>query len=73
MQIVYTDHATERLRDRGISKKFVRDALKHGQKREQQPDGSIKLTHAQNNRNLIVIYQVSGKDKYLIITSYYDN
>ena len=72
MHVEYTDHALERLRDRGISKRAIRDALIHG-RTETQPDGSNKKTHPTRGKKLIVIYQRQAIDKYIIITAYYGN
>ena len=71
MQVEYTSHALERLRSRGISKTLVKEAIIRGQKRESQPDGTTKLTYVKNRTKLVVVYQLTGRNKSLIITAYY--
>lgn len=71
MKIKFTQHATERMRRRRISKGDVKEAIVNGQHRQWQiHDGTIKCTLTKNNRKLIVIYK-QVKDKYIIITAYF--
>jgi hypothetical protein len=42
MKVEYTDHALERLKERGITKKEVGEALKQGRKMKGW-DGNIKM------------------------------
>ena len=72
MQIEYTDHALERLRDRGISKKVVKGTIIHGRS-ELQLDDTIKKIHTSGRKKLIVVCRRTSIEKYVIITAYYGN
>ncbi|MEK7094079.1 MAG: DUF4258 domain-containing protein [Patescibacteria group bacterium] len=72
MQIEYTDHSIERITERDISKKAIREAFVHGQRKERQAEGLMRVVYNKQNKKLIVIYKLLSKDKYLIITAYYD-
>lgn len=69
MQVQFTDHARERLSERGIAKRDVREALRHGRK-TLQPDGFLRVVYGTSR--LTVVCRPSGKDNYFVITAYYD-
>ena len=69
MKIRYTAHAKERLRERGIKKSEIEEAVINGQKREVQSNGSILCKYTKGGKELILIYW-QEKDKYKIITAY---
>ncbi len=68
MEVRFTSHAENRLLERRISKRTVREALTHGRIIQ-----SGQTAYAKGGRKLIVIYNVLGESKYLIITAYYEN
>jgi hypothetical protein len=45
----------------------------HGQKREIQLEGELKISYTKKGKTLIVICSLVTSQKYLIITSYYGN
>lgn len=69
MQISYSKHALERLRNRNILRKEVEEALIKGQTRKIQSSGTIKCEYNKSGKKLVVIYE-QRKDKFKIITAY---
>lgn len=73
MNIEYTDHALDRLRERHITKKQVKEAILNG--RIGDTDGGKKqAVHRTKNKVLTVIYNIGltkdKKPKVIIVTSY---
>jgi hypothetical protein len=69
MEIHYTDHGEERLRERGINKREVREAMKKGA-RNPSKGGSSICKYRNEKGMLCVVYNVIGSSKVLIITAY---
>ena len=68
MNIIYTFHALERMRQRGISKELVELCLKNPDKREEL-EGVYRCVKKINNKVVVVIYrQESGM--IIVITTY---
>ena len=70
MDVVYTNHAEERLAERKIPKAVIENTLKN-------PDSVVAGTFGKKiaqklirNKLLRIIYEDTG-DKYLVITAYY--
>lgn len=72
MKIEYSRHALDSMSRRKINKRLVRGALLNGQKREFQEHGTIKCVYANDGKKLVVIYQ-QNKDKYKIVTTFYED
>ena len=72
MKVKYSKHARERLRNRGILRREVEDVLMNGQRRSFQEHGTIKCVYTKKNSKLVVIYH-QQKEKYLIVSAYYEN
>lgn len=72
MKLEYSRHAIERMRERGIKRVEVKDAVVNGQQRTVQRDGSIECKYLKGGKKLIVIYS-QNKENYKIITTYYEN
>lgn len=72
MKIEYTRHALDRMKGRGITRKDVIECLVKAQSFKQQPGGSIKSIYRNKSKKLVVIYE-KQKEKYKIITTYYEN
>ncbi len=65
MMIGYSDHAEDRLRERGISKAEVKEALRLGAKMSAH-DGLRTCTY----KGLMVIYEIKGPAKIRVVTIY---
>ena len=70
MKISYIRHALLRLKERGISRQEVEEAIIKGQERKIQPNGRIKCFYKSGEETIVVIYS-QQKDVYKIITAYY--
>lgn len=70
MEIQYSKHALERMIERGISKRAVKEALIRG--RKSTADGGSYMTTF-GTKNITVVYNIAGVKKYLIKTTYYGN
>jgi len=70
MKIGYTEHALDRLLERGISKRAVKEVIRNG-KKENISDGLVKAILRSNNRPLVVVYYMKGIRGFLVITAYY--
>jgi Domain of unknown function (DUF4258) len=66
MQIRYTDHALERLKERGITKKEVEQALKHGRSIG-APGDALKSTRKDPKKTLNVIYHIINPKSPVIV------
>ena len=71
MKVRYTDHALERLKQIGISKKEVEEALTRG-KKENAEDDLRKSTYKSKKGTLIVIYNIENTEEVGIITAYWN-
>lgn len=69
MRVKYTQHGLERLRERGISKKNVEEAIRTGRKSDAE-DNLRKATHRNKKGTLIVIYDVNSPNEIKVITAY---
>ena len=72
MEIGYTRHALRRCRRRKISSELVEEAIIRGQERKYQGYGIIKCTYRKDNKKLVVVYK-QNREKYKIITTYYED
>jgi len=72
MKVKYSRHALQRLRKRGISRREVEEALVSGQRRNPQEHGTIKCVYTKKDYKLVIIYH-QQKEKYLIVSAYYEN
>ena len=73
MNIHYTLHALERMRQRGIERSLVEKCLKNPDKEEGLGDDVYKCVKRINRKVIIVIYKVIYKragDAAVIITAY---
>lgn len=73
MKIIYTDHALERLKERGIAKDEVDEALRQGAKIGAKGD-NMQASLRNKTGNLIVIYNIDiikKKIKVIVISAYY--
>jgi hypothetical protein len=70
MKIRYIRHAIEQIRERGISKRDIEEAVMKGQERYVQVNGRIKCIYKKKNKTLIVIYK-QDKENYKIITAFH--
>lgn len=69
MKIGYTSHSRNRLKERGISKQEVEEAIKSGKKANAYD--SLRMAMLKNKKGaLIVIYNIKGLDKIDIVTAY---
>jgi len=68
MNIRYSRHALERLKQRGIIKKEIEEALVNGQQRVLQEHGTIECIHTKRGKKLVVVYN-QDKDKRINIKS----
>lgn len=69
MRISYTDHALDRLKERGIFKKEVEEAFTNG-KKESAEDGLRKSTYRNKKGILVVVYHIKSAEEVGIITAY---
>ena len=69
MKIVYTDHGLDRLKERGITKKEVQEAIDNGRK-DNAFGGSRRCTFRNKKGSLIVIYNVKDLQEVEVITAY---
>lgn len=72
IEVKYTEHSLDRLKERGITKKEVEMALWRG-KKENIADGRTRVSHLTKKGVLVVIYigtKVGRSMKSLIITAY---
>jgi len=72
MKIGYTDHALERLRERGISEEEAEEAFRRG-KKEDAEHGLRRSTYGNKRGTLIVIYHVRNQKEISIITAYWES
>lgn len=70
MKIEYTDHALDRLFERKISKRAVKEAIRNG-KKENVSDGLIKAILRNNNQSLVVLYYMKGIGEFTVVTAYH--
>ena len=68
MEVRYTLHALERMRQRRISRNIVEACLHNPDKKERIED-AYRCVKKLNNKVLVVIYRKTG-DSILIITAY---
>ena len=71
MRIRYTDHALERFKERGISKKEAEEAFRNG-KKENAEGGLRKSTYRSKKGILAVIYNTKNPGDIEIITAYWE-
>lgn len=71
-EIEYSDHAEKRLRERGISKKYVRYALIDFDSIESFGGNKFISRKEIKSRKLAVVF-VKDKGYYKVVTSYYEN
>jgi len=70
MKISYILHAKVRMKERGISRKQVEEAIVSGQYRYIQKNGRIKCIYKDKGKKLIVVYR-QVKENYKVITLFY--
>ncbi len=71
MKIDYTDHGVDRIRERGITKKAITEAITSG--RKENTIGRLrKSVHGKKGRMLIVIYNIKSADEVSIVTAYWE-
>ena len=63
---ILTDHAKERMRDRGISESDLESVLKDAEIKHPGPHGDINMIKTINKRRIKVSYVVEGKKKKII-------
>ena len=68
MNIIYTMHALERIRQRGINKNLVLKCLNEPDKDEELKD-IHRCVKKLNDKLIVVIYRVENND-FIIITAY---
>ncbi|KXB07188.1 hypothetical protein AKJ52_00745 [candidate division MSBL1 archaeon SCGC-AAA382C18] len=70
MKIVFSDHSLERLKQRNISRRKIREILKNPDETRNGKYGR-KIAHRYENDKLIrIIYIKKGENRYVIITAY---
>ena len=72
MKPEFSEHSLLRLKERGVTKQEVQDALKHG--KQTQNGNTIHVTHKTVKGALVVICDIivkKQKTKVLVITTYW--
>mgnify|MGYP001561662324 CR=1 FL=1 len=69
MNLVYTNHGLERLKERGISKRDIAEALRKGRKSDSEND-LRKSVYRTARGTLTVIYNIKNAEEALIVTAY---
>jgi len=70
MKLVYTDHAKNKITERKISKKIIKNTIKTPDKISENKFGRKIVNKLVKNKLLRVVYS-EKKDIYIVITAYY--
>ena len=69
MKITYTDHALKRIKERGITKAKIKEAIQRGRKYPTH-DGSREARLRVGKGMLSVIYQIRNPEEVIVVTTY---
>jgi hypothetical protein len=68
--IVYTQHAKDRMLERGIKKEWIEEAIKNPDEIKKGKENKRIVVKAINNKKINVVYPTE-KYSYIIITTYW--
>lgn len=72
MLFLFTDHAKYRIEERGISIDRIKQTIKMPERQLIENHGMIVVKKKFGKKTLEVVYKIA-KNKFIIITAYYEN
>jgi len=70
MKIIYTEHAEDRISDRGIKKEWIENALKKPDKRKKGKGDKRIVVKSINSEKISVVYAVENGN-FIVVTAYW--
>ena len=70
MKIIYTEHAEDRISERGIKKEWVENVLKKPDKRKKGKGDKRIAVKSINSEKISVVYAVEGGN-FIVVTAYW--
>jgi hypothetical protein len=71
VKIVYTQHAKDRMLERGIKKEWIEEAIKNPDEIKKGRENKRIVVKAINKKKINVVYAVEN-ESYIVITTYWE-